>query len=74
MDQFSNWKEIQPSELRHIYDSGYGELSILIYVSYFNPCPAEPGCTLYLQTVQVQISWHLQKPTDLDLHCLLLSM
>ena len=22
------------------------------------------------QTVQVQISWLLQKPTDLDLHCL----
>ena len=23
-----------------------------------------------LQTVQIQISWLLQKPTDLDLHCL----
>ena len=23
-----------------------------------------------LQTVQIQISWQLQKPTDLDLHCL----
>ena len=22
------------------------------------------------QTVQIQISWFLQKPTDLDLHCL----
>ena len=22
------------------------------------------------QTVQIQISWLLQKPTDLDLHCL----
>ena len=34
-----------------------------------NPCPAEPGYTLSLQTVCTQISW-LQKPTDLDLHCL----
>ena len=24
----------------------------------------------YCQTVQIQISWLLQKPTDLDLHCL----
>ena len=23
-----------------------------------------------MQTVQIQISWLLQKPTDLDLHCL----
>ena len=38
-----------------------------------NHCPAEPGYTLPLQTVQIQISW-LQKPTDLDLHCLPLSM
>ena len=36
----------------------------------FNPCPAEPGYTLPLQTVQIQISWLLKKPTDLDLHCL----
>ena len=27
-----------------------------------------------LQTVQIQISWLLKKPTDLDLHCLPLSM
>ena len=32
-----------------------------------NPCPAESGCTLPLQIV-------LKKPTDLDLHCLPLSM
>ena len=25
--------------------------------SPFNPCPAEPGYTLLLQTVQIQISW-----------------
>ena len=35
-----------------------------------NPCHAEPGYTLPLQTVEIQISWLLQKPTDLDLHCL----
>ena len=26
---------------------------------------------IWWQTVQIQISWLLQKPTDLDLHCLL---
>ena len=41
---------------------------------YLSPCPAEPGYTLPLQTMQIQISWLLKKPTDLDLHCLLLSM
>ena len=39
-----------------------------------NPCHAEPGYALLLQTVLIQISWLLQKPTDLDLHCLPLSM
>ena len=39
-----------------------------------NPCPTEPGYTLPLQTVQIQMSWLLKKPTDLDLHCLQLSM
>ena len=33
-----------------------------------NPRPAE--YILLLQTVQIQISWLLKKPTDLDLHCL----
>ena len=35
-----------------------------------NLCPAEPGYTLPLQTVKIQVSWLLKKPTDLDLHCL----
>ena len=48
--------------------------SILHLPLNFNPCPAEPGYTLPLQTVQIQISWLLKKPTDLDLHCLSLSM
>ena len=39
-----------------------------------NPGPAEPGYVLHLQTVQIQISWLLKKPTDLDLHCLSLSI
>ena len=38
------------------------------------PCPAEPGYALPWQTVQIQISWLLKKPTDLDLHCLSLSI
>ena len=41
---------------------------------WVNPSPAEPGYTLPLQTVYMQISWLLKKPTDLDLHCLPLSM
>ena len=40
---------------------------------HLNFCPFEPGYTLPLQTVQIQISWLLKKPTDLDLHCLPLS-
>ena len=40
----------------------------------FNPYPAEPRYTLPLQTVQIQISWLLKKPTDLDLHYLSLGM
>ena len=39
-----------------------------------NPSPVEPGYTLPLQTVLIQISWLLKKPNDLDLHCLPLSM
>ena len=43
-------------------------------VKKINPCPAEPGYALPLQTVLIQISWLLKKPTDLDLHCLSYSM
>ena len=39
-----------------------------------NPGTAVPEFTLSLQTVEIQISWLLKKPTDLDLHCLTLSM
>ena len=37
-----------------------------------NPCPAEPGYAQPLQTLYIQSSWLIQKPPDLDLHCLLL--
>ena len=43
-------------------------------IGVINSSPAELGYTLPLQTVQIQISWLLKKPTDLDLHCLPLSM
>ena len=46
----------------------------LAQIGKVNPCPVEPGYTLSLQTVQIQISWLLKKPTDLDLHYLQLSM
>ena len=49
-------------------------LSIRNIRGLVNPCPVEPGCTLPLQTVKIQISWLLKKPTDLDLHCLPFSM
>ena len=45
----------------------------LIDILKINPSPTEPGYVLPLQTVWIQISW-LLKPTDLDLHCLPLSM
>ena len=47
---------------------------VTLICRHFNPSPAEPGYNLPLQTVQIQISWLLKKPTDLDLHCLPLSM
>ena len=51
-----------------------GQQSQQLFLCSFNPSPAEPGYALPLQTVQIQISWLLQKPIDLDLHCLPLSM
>ena len=54
-----------------------------VYASYqwlsdtlfaINPGPAGPGYTLPLQTMNIQISWPLKKPSDLDLHCLSLGM
>ena len=47
----------------------HGSISLKI-----NPNPVEPGYTLPLQTVLIQISWLLKKPTDLDQHCLSFSM
>ena len=44
------------------------------HFSIFNPGPAEPEYALPLQTVLIQISRLLKKLTDLDLHCLSLSM
>ena len=38
--------------------------------SHINPSPADLGYALHWQTVYIQISWLLQKPTDLDLPCL----
>ena len=40
------------------------------FTKCIKPCPAEPGYTLPLQTVKIQVCWLLKKPTDLDLHCL----
>ena len=39
-----------------------------------NPGPPDPRYALPLQTVLIQISWLLKKPTDLELHCLSLSV
>ena len=49
-------------------------LSVMVSLLFLKPSPAEPGYVLPLQTVQIQISWLLKKPTDLDLHCLPLSI
>ena len=38
------------------------------FIRLINSSPAEPGYVLPLQTVQIQISWLLKKPTNLDLH------
>ena len=47
--------------------------ALYLYLWYY-PSPIEPRYALPLQTVLIQISWLLKKPTDLDLHCLSLSM
>ena len=57
---------VQPHDKRGDFD--------LLKHSIVNPGPAEPEYAMSLQTVQIQISWLLQKPTDLDLHCLTLSI
>ena len=49
-------------------------LSGAMIANPINPGPAVPRYALLLQTVWIQISWLLKKPTDLDLHCLSLSM
>ena len=36
---------------------------------HVNLGPAEHWYAMPLQTVQIQISWLMKKPTDLDLHC-----
>ena len=43
-------------------------------LTFIDPSPAELGYSLPLQTVYIQSSWLLKKPTALDLHCLPLSM
>ena len=50
------------------------DMEIRCQNAHVNPCHAESEYILPLQTVQIQISWLLKKPTDLDLHCLPLSM
>ena len=44
---------------------------IFVKSDSINTCPAEPKNVLLLQTVYIQISWLLKKPTDLDLHCVI---
>ena len=56
-----------------IHSQSRGEVP-LIKQKHINSSPAEPRYTLSLQTVLIQISWLLKKPTDLDLHCLPVSM
>ena len=65
-----------PVKQDHVYTIGVsiGNSEFQLNLIYINPCPAEPRYVLSLQTVQIQISWLLKKPTDLDLHCLPLSM
>ena len=47
---------------------------LVSWVILLNPGPTKAGYARTLQTVKIQISWLLNKSTDLDLHCLSLSM
>ena len=56
------------------YTHQRGKIELIKILDYLNPGPAEPGYVLSLQKVQIQVSWLLKKPTDLDLHCLSFSI
>ena len=69
----TSWSEIRKANCCGHADTSQKLLKSRNFVHHIvriNPCPAEPGYTLLLQTVLIQIGWLLKKPTDLDLHCL----
>ena len=47
---------------------------VKIVKTYLNPCPAEPGYTLPFANSVDPDQLASKKPTDLDLHCLSLSI
>ena len=60
----------QETKSQTLFFSYFFGLNSAFCTVVFNPGRAEPGYALPLQTVWIQISWLLQKPTDLDPHCL----
>ena len=68
LDPDQTWSALV--QMHFVRKGGVQNFTLIAICRDFNPCPAEPGYALSLQTMQIQISWLLKKPTDLDLHCL----
>ena len=60
--------------VRNVLQTGTSRLLQALSSRFLNPSTAELGYALLLQTVYIQISWLVKKPTDLDLHCLSFNM
>ena len=68
-DGASNWAT-EAGTIMYVYWKIFVHYARASSHIHINLCSAEPGYVLPLQTVKIQISWLLKKPTDLDLHCL----
>ena len=66
----SPYLHLIPIPTAYTYMYMYGFRMPSMKTENINPGPAEPLYALPQQTVKIQISWLLKKPTDLDLHCL----
>ena len=61
--------EVRGMSLKFNLDVRWQSQGVIYAVRPLNGSPDTNSNTEW-QTVQIQISWLLQKPTDLDLHCL----
>ena len=43
-----------------------------MYLNTFKPCPTDPGCILFENSLEIQITWLLTELSDLYTYCLFL--